>query len=169
MNANEYQKLAMRTKSKNFTNKELMINAALGLAGEITEYALEKNDINKELGDIQWYIALMCEVCELDFEDILEIARTKEIDISINKYGENHKKFLLTLNSGVICDYVKKIYFQGHELDKYKIAGILVIIQKIILDICDDDLEEIWKLNIDKLKKRYPDGFKVQDSVNRTE
>ena len=47
---------------------------------------------------------------------------------------------------------------------------LLVRFQNLTLDICDEsgfDIEEIWELNIDKLFKRYPDGFKVRDSVNR--
>ena len=31
------------------------------------------------------------------------------------------------------------------------------------------DLETIMTMNIEKLKKRYPDGFSREDSINRTE
>ena len=31
------------------------------------------------------------------------------------------------------------------------------------------DLDEIMQMNIDKLKKRYPEGFEVDRSLNRAE
>ena len=30
-------------------------------------------------------------------------------------------------------------------------------------------LEDVLTRNIEKLKARYPDGFKISDSINRTE
>ena len=60
------------------------------------------------------------------------------------------------------ADIVKKNRFQGHVLDKEHIA-------KELGDVCwyiallaysiDYDLETIMQMNIDKLKKRYPEGF----------
>ena len=48
MTANEYQKAAMRTKGNAFTDKEFMVNAALGLAGETAAYleSLADNNID---------------------------------------------------------------------------------------------------------------------------
>ncbi len=74
--------------------------------------------------------------------------------------------------SGEAIDIVKKWLAQGHELDKEKLA-------KELGDICwylaetatalDLSLEEIMAANIEKLRKRYPDGFDTSRSVNRTE
>lgn len=46
----DYQSLAMRTKQTKFSNEELMINAALGLAGESAEcvMATENKDLEKK-------------------------------------------------------------------------------------------------------------------------
>ena len=74
--------------------------------------------------------------------------------------------------SGEAIDIVKKWYAHGHELDKEHFA-------KELGDICwylaeaataiDMDLEEIMTSNIEKLKKRYPDGFSTADSIMRVD
>ena len=74
--------------------------------------------------------------------------------------------------SGEAIDIVKKWLAQGHELDKEKLA-------KELGDICwylaetatalDLSLEDIMIANIEKLKKRYPEGFDSNRSVNRSE
>ena len=74
--------------------------------------------------------------------------------------------------SGEAIDLVKKWLAQGHELDREKLA-------KELGDICwylaetataiGYDLEDIMAANIEKLKKRYPQGFEAQRSINRTE
>lgn len=76
----------------------------------------------------------------------------------------------LTGESGEVADLVKKNLFQGHELDKESIA-------KELGDVCwyialtahsiDFDLETIMRMNIDKLRKRYPEGFDADKSINR--
>lgn len=72
--------------------------------------------------------------------------------------------------SGEAIDIVKKWLAQGHELDKEKLA-------KELGDICwylaetatalDLSLEDIMAANIEKLRKRYPEGFDTERSVNR--
>ena len=74
--------------------------------------------------------------------------------------------------SGEAIDIVKKWLAQGHELDKEKLA-------KELGDICwylaetatalELSLEDIMSANIEKLKKRYPDGFDADLSINRFE
>ena len=73
--------------------------------------------------------------------------------------------------SGEAIDLVKKWLAQGHELDKEKLA-------KELGDICwylaetatalDLSLEDVMRANIEKLQKRYPEGFDANRSRNRT-
>lgn len=103
MNFNEYQKLALRTANK---DKDLVLNAALGLTGE----------------------------------------------------------------SGEVADIIKKYLFQGHELDKEKIIdelGDILWYIAIMAEGLGVKMEVIPTYNIDKLKKRYPNGFEVKRSINR--
>ena len=74
--------------------------------------------------------------------------------------------------SGEAIDIVKKWLAQGHELDKAHLAKELGDIAWYLAEAAtalDMDLENIFQANIDKLKKRYPDGFATSRSVERTE
>ncbi len=72
--------------------------------------------------------------------------------------------------SGETIDIVKKHLAQGHELDKEKLANELGDVAWYLAETATAigyDLEDIFQMNIDKLKKRYPEGFSVEKSVNR--
>lgn len=106
MKLNEYQELAMRTKNNNIQGFDLILNAALGMAGE----------------------------------------------------------------SGEIIEHLKKHMFQGHELDLEKLkkeTGDLMWYCAEMAEGLRTTLEFIAEGNIEKLKKRYPDGFDKEKSINR--
>lgn len=72
--------------------------------------------------------------------------------------------------SGEAIDIVKKWLAQGHELDKQKLAKELGDIAWYLAETAyalDIPLEEILRGNIEKLKKRYPEGFSAQRSIDR--
>ena len=72
--------------------------------------------------------------------------------------------------SGEAIDIVKKWLAQGHELDREHLAKELGDIAWYLAEAAtalDLDLEDILQANIDKLKKRYPDGFETERSVIR--
>lgn len=72
--------------------------------------------------------------------------------------------------SGEAIDIVKKHLAQGHELDREKLAKELGDVAWYLAETATAigyDLEDIFQMNIDKLKKRYPEGFSVEKSVNR--
>ena len=72
--------------------------------------------------------------------------------------------------SGEAIDIVKKWMAQGHELDKAHLAKELGDIAWYLAEAAtalDLPLEEILQANLDKLKKRYPDGFETQKSLVR--
>ena len=74
--------------------------------------------------------------------------------------------------SGEAIDIVKKWLAQGHELDKVKLAKELGDIAWYLAETAyalDIPLEDILQGNIDKLAKRYPEGFSAEQSRNRTE
>ena len=81
---------------------------------------------------------------------------------------------LMGLNgeSGECIDILKKHLFQGHELDKEHLAkelGDVAWYLAVSADAIGYDLETILQMNVDKLKARYPDGFKEELSKNRKE
>ena len=72
--------------------------------------------------------------------------------------------------SGEAIDIVKKWLAQGHELDREHLAKELGDIAWYLAEAAtalDLDLEDILQANIDKLMKRYPDGFETERSVSR--
>ena len=72
--------------------------------------------------------------------------------------------------SGEVIDIVKKHLAQGHELDKEKIVkelGDVAWYMAEIATVLDVQLEDVFVQNIEKLKKRYPEGFSVEKSINR--
>ena len=103
MNGKEYQNLAMRTNDGNATNRLLnltlsdttengiredtgtILNACLGLSGEVGEFNdmikkwifhekdLDEEHLKKELGDIMWYIAMMCHAFRWNLDEIMEM------------------------------------------------------------------------------------------------
>ena len=74
--------------------------------------------------------------------------------------------------SGEAIDIVKKWLAQGHELDKEKLAKELGDIAWYLAETAtalDLSLEDVFEANIEKLKKRYPQGFDSQRSIYREE
>ena len=72
--------------------------------------------------------------------------------------------------SGEAIDIVKKWLAQGHELDREKLAKELGDIAWYLADTATGlelNLEDIFEANIEKLRKRYPQGFDSQRSINR--
>jgi len=72
--------------------------------------------------------------------------------------------------SGEVIDLLKKHEFQGHELDKVKLAeelGDVLWYCALMADAIGAPLEEIMRQNVKKLESRYPEGFSKDRSVNR--
>lgn len=98
MNGKEYQELAMRTydgyamnrlssnvMSATFYETAALLNGVLGLTGEAGEVSdlvkkgifhekgIDREHLEKELGDVMWYIALVCHTCRFDLDEIMQI------------------------------------------------------------------------------------------------
>lgn len=72
--------------------------------------------------------------------------------------------------AGECIDIVKKWRFQGHPLDARKLMdelGDVLWYVAITASGLSYGLDEIMQHNIDKLRKRYPDGFDAERSVHR--
>jgi len=84
MTPNEYQKLAMTTLNPQLSQKDVLINAVMGLCGESGEaidivkkhlhqgHDLDREKLIKELGDIAWYLAEAATALDIDLETVLE-------------------------------------------------------------------------------------------------
>ena len=83
MEINEYQRQAMTTLNKDIPEAQILINAALGLSGEVGEvndllkkhlfqgHELDKDRIIEELGDVAWYLAEAATALKIDLNEVL--------------------------------------------------------------------------------------------------
>lgn len=108
--------------------------------------------------------------------------------MTLNEYSQAALKFLnndiqnqndklnlaalgLTGQSGQFADAWKKIYYHKHDINinqlSLQLGDILwyIVVAAKALNLT---LEDIAKLNIDKLSKRYPNGWDSKKSINRT-
>jgi len=107
----EYQRLAMRT-NDGMSTKRLkdsiiyqgheniitgdLLNGCLGLAGETGELLdevkkntfhgkpLDEPHLKKELGDVMWYVAMICYAMDWDLDDVMQM----NVDKLIARYPE---------------------------------------------------------------------------------
>lgn len=72
--------------------------------------------------------------------------------------------------TGEIADVYKKYLYQGHEFERGRMAEELGDVCWYVAEMASGlglPLEEIMAQNIEKLRKRYPDGFDAERSVHR--
>ena len=84
MDANEYQRLAMRTLNPELDRTQVLTNAVMGLSGESGEatdivkrhlfqgHELDREALAAELGDVCWYVAEAATALGLELSDVLE-------------------------------------------------------------------------------------------------
>lgn len=71
---------------------------------------------------------------------------------------------------GEVTDILKKHLYQGHRINKIHLAEEIGDTLFYIVNLCtiyNLDVEDILQGNVDKLKKRYKNGFTVEESINR--
>lgn len=171
MELEEYKKKTIQRLNKSiaFDEKENMYYACMGLieeTGEIVaelrkplfkgnfhEKTLDIEEIKSELGDLMWYIALICKNTNIDMNQLHE-HEGKEIE---NK----REKLIQTVieigkGSGRIVEEYQKVY--GDEADK---SQLIEKIENQYLNICELarnlnlTIDEILNENIRKTSSRY--------------
>lgn len=85
MNMNEYQTLALRTAAQKTKHNELfhLLLGLVGEAGEISEKMkkivrdynsdeskIDAADLQKELGDVLWYVAVLADYFDIKLDDV---------------------------------------------------------------------------------------------------
>lgn len=97
-------------------------------------------------------------------------SRTIGDDMSIQDI-EYHALHGMVGEIGELHSIYQKEY-QGHTIDVLHLQKELGDLLWFIAEYCTVmcwNLDDIMQLNIDKLKARYPDGFSVENSLNRKE
>lgn len=74
--------------------------------------------------------------------------------------------------SGELIEVIKKHFIQGRPLDRDAVRKEMGDVLWYLAVACEDmewDLGCLAEENIAKLKKRYPEGFTAERSINRDE
>lgn len=72
--------------------------------------------------------------------------------------------------AGECIDIYKKHLCQGHWFDKthmVKELGDVAWYLAVCADAIGYSLEDIFRMNVEKLRERYPNGFEADKSINR--
>jgi NTP pyrophosphatase (non-canonical NTP hydrolase) len=78
----------------------------------------------------------------------------------------------LTGEAGEAADIVKKTVFHGHPLDRDKLAKEVGDVLWYVAEMASAlgmPLSEIAAANLEKLRRRYPEGFSTDASVARAD
>jgi len=186
-----YQKITRETSGCD----ELPI-LALGLIGETVEFLdavdqiystyspdrqaslVEKVDSAvKEAGDVMWYAARMYDVLEKPFQEWLQYGHVGNFNDPCTKSFRS--KFRMARSAATVSEHIKKVEGHGHELERelvfHCISDIIKDVSFILRmligkegDSQDSSLHRAMNANTKKLRSRYPLGFSVEKSVNRS-
>ena len=103
MTGNEYQQLASRTINRKLTDSEQELHALHGMVGELGEIHSiyqkiyqghniedQRAHLQKEVGDLLWFIAEYCTTCGWWLEDIMQMNIDKLIARYPDGFDEDH-------------------------------------------------------------------------------
>ena len=92
----------------------------------------------------------------------LDAADSKLLNAALGLAGEG----------GEVVDFMKKFLFHGHPFDRDHVVKELGDILWYVVQAADAlevTLEHIMEQNVEKLRRRYPQGFSSEASINRVE
>ena len=167
----EFQELSTRTAPFNaapenhIEKQNILTNYTLGLNGEFIELELENNsdfpsysdELIKEAGDVLHYAVVL-----------LRVLNKKTTDESTGLKIVSKKNVKESL--GNTLEIIKKTYYHGHEFnEKEYVKSVKTVIDYIYDQLGEENFYIALERNIDKLKKRYPDGFSKESSIKRVD
>lgn len=156
-----------------FAELSLKLNLAhmnLGVGSELGELVnctgtelkvrIDKTNLKEELGDIYWYVSNYCYLRNITppvGEIVNDLPEDKCFELLLHSVGEllNNTKRYIAYNAELILSKEMEII--------YNIYSAINLFEKVY----GLDGDEIRKLNIHKLKVRYPDKFTEEAAVNR--
>jgi NTP pyrophosphatase (non-canonical NTP hydrolase) len=107
----------------------------------------------------------------MDFNDYqLRAMRTASLKSFEGIQALQNAALGLAGEAGEFADAIKKVSFQGHTLNHAYLAqevGDILWYCAMAASALGMDLDDIAVQNVQKLQKRYPDGFEVERSLHR--
>lgn len=185
---NDLQKQMLRSAKFDEPLNRALSLCGLGIGGEASEisdlikkvfyhgHAFNREKFIEEGGDLIWYPAYLCHVLDFDFEAIMTGPRP--IDNVI--YFADAPMFTrialkLTNFAGHVAFSIDWLVFEHQEsLESYKpiLERHLVFLISWLNELAialQSSLEEMCQVNIQKLLKRYPNGFSTEASLARVD
>ena len=108
----------------------------------------------------------------MKFSEYQELSRRTMGDP--NEFDPDKRKLTAALGlcgeAGEVGELVKKNVSHGHDISPEKIMDEVSDVLFYCAYLCECygiDLEKAATHNVEKLKRRYPNGFNPQDSINR--
>ncbi|HET8686854.1 MAG TPA: hypothetical protein VFM18_09335 [Methanosarcina sp.] len=191
VNFENYKEMAMRTAKMPESEHDGLLHAAVGMGSEVGELAitvarhdwLQHIDVEntiEEVGDVMWYIALLCAVLEIDmlhdlsgFDNdtaVIEFENRPPKMLPVKKLSHKHQ--MLSYYCGELITLIKAHCYYGKELPKEKIRFVAAHAVRFCSEICEFfgyQIESAMLANIVKLRKRYPEKFTEKDAISRAD
>jgi hypothetical protein len=169
-----YQEKALETASAGFDMSNVspaLLHGAIGLVTEASELLqalavdadkIDRPNLIEELGDIEWYLALVYREVGMRQIDQAPRVTTPPLDTAI----------AIVVASSEVLDIIKKSIYYSREVDYSAVTEALSRAEWLLAVIrlhFGLDRAEIQRLNIEKLqKKRYKKGkFTAEEATNR--
>lgn len=176
INFEEYKQLALATEMPSYQMPIVrftpfdarLLHCILGIVGEIGE--LKTNDLSanfdaknqlEELGDLYWYFAMA--------SDIFGFKLSNVPNIELNKLSNTTEDIFLAIDIQCteILDLYKKKICYGKIITNEQIAKVIFDLQDLVFCHYYELVPEALKLNIAKLKLRYPDKYSDKSAIER--
>lgn len=179
MDLNEYQNLAQRTSG---FGHDRIKNGCMGLIGESGEIVdimkkymfqskpdtpLPVDKLIDEMGDVMWYIAEIITGMGCTLEVVHDCPGKKQFKPGIELF-----ELAANMSVNAACVYLRFYVINEDIKSKISILFYLGDIYNILCEMCNRfgvTPRYIMSRNIEKLRKRYPDGFDPERSMNRPE
>ncbi len=181
MQVKEYQELAMRTSPE---GHDRILNGCLGLIGEAGEivdivkkwrfqsvegtlFPAEK--IIEECGDVLWYCA---ELLQGLGGDVGELWKSTYAHIIPSADIPSPDKAAARVARMAVKPYNMMYEILGSDRFKRQraiemVGETMYAVHELLRFHCSSNIESTMAKNIEKLRKRYPDGFDPERSMNR--
>lgn len=181
MDYKEYKQMVIDTEKGSLEDYPKVLHAMMGMNGEAGEcidilkkhifqgHDLDVDHLLNELGDVCWYTMLL--IIELDIDvDFVFGYIDKLLHAKQRKYKPSEIGIGYIMNLNKYCGEVIDIYYEDigvpYPTILRPIRNIFDNI-KMAANVFNKTLEDIFDINWNKIKQRYPEGFSSDMSINR--
>lgn len=193
MTLDDYQALAMRTMAKQKNGHETrLLEGALGLIGESGEVVdvlkkhlfqslpgtpLPLEKLTEEIGDVLWYMAEIASGMDMTLTELAESKPVFSMYPSTASYLAERVNRLSDQHGGAVMEATTAAYFATRFFMESMMEDNCLMMRGTLYDTWCATMallehlglspEMVMQRNIDKLRRRYPDGFAPLRSMDR--